>query len=96
MAILQMMGVTETIAETIDDYVAIAVRLAQDGEWRMALHRKIAVDKHRTYRDQECIAALNEFFCGGSRIRSRPRDKNKYLASSPGQQSNRWRGTPRD
>jgi len=30
MAILRRMGITETIADTIDDYVAIAVRLARD------------------------------------------------------------------
>ena len=30
LAILRMMTVTDTIAQTIDDYVAIAVRLAQE------------------------------------------------------------------
>ena len=29
-AILRMMGVTETVATTIDEYVAIAARLGQD------------------------------------------------------------------
>ena len=34
MAILQMMGVTDTIADTLDDYVSIAVRLGRDPAWR--------------------------------------------------------------
>ena len=31
-AILRMMGVTETVATTIDEYVAIADRLGQDSQ----------------------------------------------------------------
>ena len=37
MAMLQLMGVTETIAATADDYIAMAVRLARDPEWRARL-----------------------------------------------------------
>src|SRR6185437_11965137 len=40
-AIFQMMGVTETIAPTVDEYVATAVKLAHDGEWRASLRQKI-------------------------------------------------------
>jgi protein O-GlcNAc transferase len=61
MAILAMMGVTETVAETVDGYVSIAVRLARDIEWRMAMKRRIAAAKHRVYRDRSCISALEEF-----------------------------------
>jgi protein O-GlcNAc transferase len=61
MAILQMMDVTETIAETIDDYVSIAARLARDKAWRRAIRAKIAANKHRLYRDRAAIAALEDF-----------------------------------
>ena len=61
MAILAMMGVTETIAESIDDYVSIAVRLARDVSWRMAVKAKMAVSKHRVYCDRACISALERF-----------------------------------
>jgi predicted O-linked N-acetylglucosamine transferase (SPINDLY family) len=61
MAILRMMGVTETIAETIDDYVSIAVRLARDVPWRTAVKAKISANKHRVYRDRTCVSALEEF-----------------------------------
>jgi len=60
-AVLKMMSVTETIAETIDDYVAAAVRLANDESWRMAIKSRIAENKARVYRDQTCIRALEDF-----------------------------------
>jgi predicted O-linked N-acetylglucosamine transferase (SPINDLY family) len=60
-AILRMMGVTETIAETVDDYVALAVRLAQDTQWRQAIRAKMSANRHRVYRDRECIAKLEDF-----------------------------------
>ena len=61
MAILQMMGVADTIAHTLDDYVAIAVRLATAPDERRALSRRIAENKQRLYRDRSCIAALEDF-----------------------------------
>ena len=61
MAILRMMGVTETIAEGIDDYVALAARAALDVPWRQTISRKIAKHKHLVYRDRDCIAALEAF-----------------------------------
>jgi protein O-GlcNAc transferase len=60
-AILQMMGVTETVAGTLDEYVSMAVRLAQDVSLRMALKRKISANKHRVYCDRESISALQDF-----------------------------------
>jgi predicted O-linked N-acetylglucosamine transferase (SPINDLY family) len=61
MAILKRMGVEETIASTLDDYVATAVRLARDKPWRLAVKEKIARNKHRLYRDTECVLALETF-----------------------------------
>jgi protein O-GlcNAc transferase len=60
-AILEMMGVTDTIARTVDEYVSTAVRLARDTEWRAELRSRIAANKHRVYRDRACIAALEDF-----------------------------------
>lgn len=60
-AVLQMMGIAETIADTVDDYVSIAVRLANDPQARHALGRRIAEAKHRLYRDRACISALEQF-----------------------------------
>jgi protein O-GlcNAc transferase len=61
MAVLRRMGVTETIAQTLDDYVSIAVRLGKEQEWRQGIRQQIATNKHRIYCDQECITALSDF-----------------------------------
>jgi len=60
-AILKRMGIVDTIAATLDEYVSTAVRLAKDGPLRMALEARIAQSKHRVYRDSACIAALEDF-----------------------------------
>src|SRR5262249_5268088 len=41
-AILRMMGVTETIAASVDDYVALAVRLATDAAFKNVIKLRIA------------------------------------------------------
>jgi predicted O-linked N-acetylglucosamine transferase (SPINDLY family) len=61
MAILNRMGVTDTIVETIEDYIASAVRLARDVPWRSAVKAKIAAGKHRIYYDSACISELEQF-----------------------------------
>jgi predicted O-linked N-acetylglucosamine transferase (SPINDLY family) len=60
-ALLDMMGVTDTIGETVEDYVAIAVRLAQDPIWRAEITGKISALKQAIYRDRACITALEDF-----------------------------------
>jgi predicted O-linked N-acetylglucosamine transferase (SPINDLY family) len=56
-----MMGIPETIAETIDDYISIAARLANDRQARSALSRRIADNKHKVYCDRACVPALEDF-----------------------------------
>jgi protein O-GlcNAc transferase len=65
--ILRMMGMHETIAETLDGYVALAARIGQDAPWRAEIKRRIASDKQRLYRDRTCIAALEDFLDRASR-----------------------------
>jgi protein O-GlcNAc transferase len=60
-AILAMIGVTETAANTTDDYVSVAVRLSVDKSWRAVVRNRMAENKHRIYRDRACVAALGEF-----------------------------------
>jgi protein O-GlcNAc transferase len=86
-AILKMMGVIETIAETLDDYVAIAARLARDPQWRAAVKQRIAENKHRVYRDPQVAVALEDFLCRVARAESDPvaehkTDKDDLLAAS--------------
>jgi predicted O-linked N-acetylglucosamine transferase (SPINDLY family) len=66
-AILEMLGVTDTIAATVDDFVAIAARLATDPAGRQALSRRMAEGKPALYRDRACIAALADFLDAAAR-----------------------------
>src|SRR6185503_4241070 len=59
--ILRMMGMPETVGESIDDYVALAVRMGCEPAWRAEVKARIATDKHRLYRDRTCIVALEDF-----------------------------------
>jgi predicted O-linked N-acetylglucosamine transferase (SPINDLY family) len=68
-AVLTMMGVTETITTTVDDYVAAAQRLATDTAWRATIKERMQHNKHRVYRDRACIEALEEFLLRVTRER---------------------------
>jgi protein O-GlcNAc transferase len=69
-AILTMMGVTETITATVDEYVVVAQRLATDMAWRAMMQERMKQNKHRVYRDRTCIVALEEFLVRVARGRS--------------------------
>lgn len=60
-AILTMMGMTETVTSTIDEYIGLAVKLGTDSAWRRQIAEKIADSKDLIYRDRFCIAALENF-----------------------------------
>jgi protein O-GlcNAc transferase len=71
-AILTRIGVIETIANGVNDYVSIAVRLARDLPWRTTLKQRMADGKHRLYRDSEAIAGLEDFLCRAARGEAEP------------------------
>ena len=60
-AILRRMQVTETIAHSLDDYVAKAVGLSRDPDARRAIRAKVAQNKALVFRDQSYITALETF-----------------------------------
>jgi predicted O-linked N-acetylglucosamine transferase (SPINDLY family) len=60
-AILTMMGVTDTIATSIDDYVRIAARLGKDAGWRDQMTEKMRANASKVYRDMESIRGLEKF-----------------------------------
>ncbi len=60
-AILKMMGISDTVASELDEYVEKAVRLGLDKEWRKQISEKVAAKKHLVYRDKTCITALEDF-----------------------------------
>jgi len=60
-AILKMMDICETEGRDMDEYVAIAARLAKEHAWRKEISEKIARNRHLVYRDMECVRGLEEF-----------------------------------
>jgi protein O-GlcNAc transferase len=61
-AILQMLGVTETIGDRPETYVEIAVRLGLEPDYRQQLSQKIVASHDKLYDDRACIAGLETFF----------------------------------
>jgi predicted O-linked N-acetylglucosamine transferase (SPINDLY family) len=59
---LQQLGVTETIAQDEDEYVAIAVRLAQDPQWRQELHTRLLANQRNLFGDQSGVQALEQLY----------------------------------
>ena len=71
MAILKLMGITETIATTIEEYVSIAIRLSHDIAFRTSLKRTIHENKRRVFRDRTAISALESFLDDVARRRAK-------------------------
>ena len=71
-AILRRMGIPDMIATTIDDYVSIAVNLANNPEKRASMSRRFAENKHKLYREKSCVEALEDFLDRVGRNRELP------------------------
>jgi predicted O-linked N-acetylglucosamine transferase (SPINDLY family) len=67
-AVLEMMGLDETIARTVDDYVEIAGRLGNSAAERASMSARIAASKHRVFGDRGCIVALEDFLDRAARL----------------------------
>jgi predicted O-linked N-acetylglucosamine transferase (SPINDLY family) len=67
---LTMLGVTETIARDLDEYVAIAARLGNDREFRDAMRQRIRERVDGLYEDVSVVAALDTFYQSVVRDRS--------------------------
>jgi predicted O-linked N-acetylglucosamine transferase (SPINDLY family) len=60
LAILQRLGLTDTIANDMEDYVQIAVKLARDRKLREHLRAETLHRKNRIFDDSEPILALEK------------------------------------
>lgn len=59
---LKMIGVTETIAENVENYIEIAVRLGLDSSWRQEIKTKMQQCQSQLFDDHTCVIALEQFF----------------------------------
>ncbi len=60
-AILHRIGCDATIAASLDEYVAIAVRLGLDPAWRAKVRAAVARGKHAAFADLDYVRALERF-----------------------------------
>jgi len=56
------MGILEPVAKDAADYVAIALRVAQDAEYRADLRRRILAANHLLYEDPRVVREFERFF----------------------------------
>lgn len=61
-AYYRQIGVAECVAETLPDYVDIAVRLGTDRTWRDGVSAKIKDRQHLLFERSEVIDELDQFF----------------------------------
>ena len=66
-AILNRIGVKETVADSIDEYVSIATRLATSSRDRSRISLEIDRNKHLVYRDRDCVTRLEDFIEAAAR-----------------------------
>ncbi len=60
-AMMEMIGLTECIADTVDGYVTLAARMGTDSPWRSEVAEKVIARRHKAYDDPACIAGLEAF-----------------------------------
>ena len=61
LAILTKAGVTDTIAHSLDEYVAITVRLGRDPAWRADVGSRLAAGAAQVFGDVTPVRALEDF-----------------------------------
>jgi protein O-GlcNAc transferase len=62
--ILHTLGITETIATTPAEYIAIAIRLAQDSDWREDLRQRTIAQHDRLFNNTACLQDLETLAIG--------------------------------
>jgi len=59
--ILRALGLDELITKSVDDYVAVATRLALDVPWRREMAARTLAARDRLFRDPAPVRALEDF-----------------------------------
>jgi len=79
-AILARMGMSELIAETDEDYVGLAARLASDAQYRQRIREQMRDRQQVLFDDLEPIRALEQFLVGV--CRTSPQDQARQASAS--------------
>jgi predicted O-linked N-acetylglucosamine transferase (SPINDLY family) len=59
---LKILGVTATIADSPEQYIDIAIKLAEDREWRAHVVVQMQERRELLYDDRQCVSALEQFY----------------------------------
>lgn len=59
---LKILGITETVAQTEDEYIKIAIKLGLDPDWRCSIRTKMQQNSSAIYEDTACVTALEKFY----------------------------------
>ncbi|QFS43151.1 glycosyltransferase [Nostoc sphaeroides] len=59
---LQMLGVTDTIAENETEYIEIAVKLGLDRGWRGTIAERMSQNHDHLFDDKACVEGLEAFY----------------------------------
>ena len=62
LGMLRLLDLPELIAQDADDYVRIAVRVANDADWREHLRKRIRSRRQKLFDDPAPLAALQAFY----------------------------------
>ncbi len=60
-AILKVIGADELIADTVEEYIALACRIAVDKPFRSRMVDLIRENRHKLFNDRQCVAQLDQF-----------------------------------
>ena len=80
---LNIIEVTETIAQNESDYIDIAVHLGLDSLFRQSVRAKMQANHRRLFDDTSCISALEAFY--QSAIAKFKQDHNRLPAIGDGE-----------
>jgi predicted O-linked N-acetylglucosamine transferase (SPINDLY family) len=59
---LRRIGMMDTVAQNVEDYIDIAVRLGLNEKWREGIKSKQESKLHKLYDDKACISELEQFY----------------------------------
>ncbi|WP_342597095.1 tetratricopeptide repeat protein [Cyanobacterium aponinum UTEX 3222] len=60
--VLKMLGIEETIAYSVEEYINIAIRLALDLDWKEKIVNKIIAYEDKVFNDKSWVPTLENFF----------------------------------